>query len=100
MLREDNFQGGPLKIVVGSSLEHGTGWPLEVGHAVTILAARGQGQAADDATLAAERLSHQAEAVYSLCRPVGLGGRCTVGDGEMLFGFSGERAKTHPSLRC
>lgn len=58
MLRENDLEGDPLEALVRGCLEGGACGLLQMGRAVRVLAAGGQGQAADDAALTPEGLSH------------------------------------------
>lgn len=63
MLREYDFQGNPLEALVRGPREEGAGGLFQVGGAVGVLAAGGQGKPGDDAALAPEGLSHTTKAV-------------------------------------
>lgn len=65
MLSENNLEGDPLEALARGFVEADARGLLQVGCAVGTLAAGRQGQAADDAALTPEGLSHQTEAVRS-----------------------------------
>lgn len=65
MLCKHNLEGDPLQALFGGFLAGVACRLLQVGNAVNVLTAGGKWEAADDAALAPERLSHETETARS-----------------------------------